>query len=110
MNIRTIQKLAKEQGFLVEEYYYDPDGEAWCVYFDAPRGKNFDGNHAYLEWFSDENKIDEYGESSSDPSMSLTELWDLVAENIKTCGYRVDDCEIGCECGFGTPEYEREEI
>ena len=110
MNIRTIQKLAKEQGFLVDHYYYDPDNEAWCVYFDAPRGQNFDGNHAYLEWFSDEGKTDEYGDSTQEPSLSKSQLWELVAENIKTCGYRVDDCEIGCDCGFGTPEYERGEI
>ena len=108
MNIRTIQKLAKEQGFLVDHYYYDPDSEAWCVYFDAPRGKNFDGNHAYLEWFSDEGTTDNYGRIK--PSLSITQLWDLVAENIKNCDYRVFDCENGCECGFGTPEYINGEI
>ena len=108
MNIRTIQKLALEHGFEINEYYYDQYNEAWCVYFDAPRGKNFDGNHTYLEWFPDEGTTDDYGKTR--PSLSKTQLWDLVAENIKTCGYRVGDCEIGCECGFGTPEYEREEI
>lgn len=108
MNIRTIQKLALEHGFEINEYYYDQYNEAWCVYFDAPRGKNFDGNHAYLEWFQDEGTTDDYGRTK--PSLSKTQLWDLVAENIKTCGYTISDCEIGCECGFGTPEYEREEI
>ena len=108
MNIRTIQKLALEHGFEINEYYYDQYNEAWCVYFDAPRGKNFDGNHTYLEWFPDEGTTDDYGKTR--PSLSKTQLWDLVAENIKTCGYRVGNCEIGCECGFGTPEYERGEI
>ena len=108
MNIRTIQKLAKEQGFLVDHYYYHPFSEAWCVYFHAPRGRNFDGNHAYLELFLDEGTTDNYGRIK--PSLSITQLWDLVAENIKNCDYRVYDCENGCECGFGTPEYNKGEI
>ena len=78
MNIRTIQKLALEHGFEINEYYYDQYNEAWCVYFDAPRGKNFDGNHAYLEWFQDEGTTDDYGRTK--PSLSKTQLWDLVAE------------------------------
>ena len=108
MNIRTIQKLALEHGFEISEYYYCPDNRAWCVYFDAPRGQNFDGNHAYLEWFSDEGIDNDSG--TIKPSMSKSQLWELVAENIKTCGYTVGDCENGCDCGFGTPEYERGEL
>tara|TARA_R110000787_G_scaffold156956_1_gene270906 strand:+ start:204 stop:530 length:327 start_codon:yes stop_codon:yes gene_type:complete len=108
MNIKTIQKLAKEQGFEIYEYYYEPENEGWCVYFDAHRGQNFDGNHTYLEWFFDEGITDKYGKTR--PSLSITQLWDLVAENIKTCDYRVDDCENGCECGFGTTEYINGEI
>ena len=108
MNIRTIQKLANEQGFEINEYYWCEDNLAWCVYFDAPRGKNFDGNHSYLEWFADEGVEDEKGNLK--PTLSKTQLWDLVAKNIKTCGYTTYDCEKGCECGFGTPEYERGKI
>ena len=107
MNIRTIQKLALEHGFTIDEYYWCDENLAWCVYFDAPSGKNFGGNHSYLEWFSDEGIEDE--KEVLRPSLSKNQLWDLVAENIKTCGYTISDCEIGCECGFGTPEYENGE-